>query len=302
MDISTISIGSLIAIISILIIFAIVEINLHLKSLSQIPIRIHVNGARGKSSVVRLIASGLREGGFKTYAKTTGTIPRIINDNGDDVELHRLRSASIGEQIKLIRYFGKQKPDAVVMECMAVSPQYQWISEHRIIRSTLSVITNVRRDHIDEMGLSNKEIAYSLSNTIPFNSKVVTSEKNMLNPFEKIAEKQMANIFESLIGAMYLDGGIEPCRRLILDTIWAHKEEAWKSTNYKGKLIEYCHSKEIGNPVFLIKDISGPDHYKTFEIQVKIGSKVFASGLGTNKKTAEQIAAQMALEELGAPI
>mgnify|MGYP001430771210 FL=1 len=151
MDISTISIGSLIAIISILIIFAIAEINLHLKSLSQIPIRIHVNGARGKSSVVRLIASGLREGGFKTYAKTTGTIPRIINDNGDDVELHRLRSASIGEQIKLIRYFGKQKPDAVVMECMAVSPQYQWISEHRIIRSTLSVITNVRKDHIDEM-------------------------------------------------------------------------------------------------------------------------------------------------------
>ena len=110
MDISIISIGSLISIISILIIFAIVEINLHLKSLSQIPIRIHVNGARGKSSVVRLIASGLREGGFKTYAKTTGTIPRIINDNGDDVELHRLRSASIGEQIKLIRYFGKQKP------------------------------------------------------------------------------------------------------------------------------------------------------------------------------------------------
>ncbi len=119
---------------------------------------------------------------------------------------------------------------------------------------------------------------------------------------EKIAEKQMANIFESLIGAIYLDGGIEPCRRLILDTIWAHKEEAWKSTNYKGKLIEYCHSKEIDNPVFLIRDITGPDHYKTFEIQVKIGSKVFASGLGTNKKTAEQIAAQMALEEMGAPI
>ena len=208
MDISIISIGSLISIISILIIFAIAEINLHLKSLSQIPIRIHVNGARGKSSVVRLIASGLREGGFKTYAKTTGTIPRIINDNGDDVELHRLRTASIGEQIKLIRYFGKQKPDAVVMECMAVSPQYQWISEHRIIRSTLSVITNVRKDHIDEMGVSNKEIAYSLSNTIPFNSKVVTSEKIMLNPFEKIAQKRNSTIEisnENDVTLKYLD-------------------------------------------------------------------------------------------------
>lgn len=117
---------------------------------------------------------------------------------------------------------------------------------------------------------------------------------------EKIADKQLANLFEALIGAMYLDGGIEPCRRLILDTIWTHKEEAWKSTNYKGKLIEYCHSHEIENPVFLVKDISGPDHQKTFEIQVKIGSKTYASGLGTNKKTAEQTAAQLALDELGA--
>ena len=117
---------------------------------------------------------------------------------------------------------------------------------------------------------------------------------------EKIADKQLANLFEALIGAMYLDGGIEPCRRLILDTIWAHKEDAWKSTNYKGKLIEYCHSHEIENPVFLVKDISGPDHQKTFEIQVKIGSKTYASGLGTNKKTAEQTAAQLALDELGA--
>ena len=194
MDISTISIGSLIVIIAILIIFSIVEINLHLKSLSAIPIRVHVNGARGKSSVVRLIAAGLRAGGLKTYAKTTGTIPRIINDNGADVELHRLRSPSIGEQIKLIRYFGKQKPDAVVMECMAVNPQYQWISEHRIIRSTLSVITNVRKDHIDEMGVSNREIAYSLSNTIPFNSKVVTSEKIMINPLQKIAKNRNSSI------------------------------------------------------------------------------------------------------------
>ena len=119
---------------------------------------------------------------------------------------------------------------------------------------------------------------------------------------EKIAEKQLANLFESLIGAMYLDGGIEPCRRLILDTVWAHRDEAWKSTNYKGKLIEYCHSRVIDNPVFIIKDITGPDHFKTFEVQVKIGSQTYPSGLGTNKKTAEQIAAQMALEEMGASI
>ena len=48
------------------------------------------------------------------------------------------------------------------MECMAVNPQYQWISEHRIIRSNISVITNVRKDHLDEMGLTNKDKIFSL--------------------------------------------------------------------------------------------------------------------------------------------
>ena len=125
-------------------------------------------------------------------------------------------------------------------------------------------------------------------------------EQSVNLSIEKIAEKQQANLFEALIGAVYLDGGIDPCRKLILDTVWAYKEEAWKSTNYKGKLIEYCHSHDIQNPTFELKDISGPDHQRTFEIQVKIGSKKYDSGLGTNKKTAEQIAAKLALEELGA--
>ena len=125
-------------------------------------------------------------------------------------------------------------------------------------------------------------------------------EKSVDLKIQKISEKQSANIFEALIGSMYLDGGIEPCRKLILDTIWQHREEAWKSTNYKGKLIEYCHSLEIESPIFTVKNITGPEHQRIFEIVVKIGSKAYSSGIGTNKKTAEQTAAQLALEELGA--
>ena len=125
-------------------------------------------------------------------------------------------------------------------------------------------------------------------------------EKSVNLEIEKIAEKQQANLFEALIGAIYLDGGIEPCRRLILETVWTYRHEAWKTTNYKGKLIEYCHSKNIENPLFLVKDITGPDHQRTFEIQVKIGLKKYSSGMGTNKKTAEQLAAKLALEEMGA--
>ena len=197
MELSLISINALICIILVLLILGLIESRIHKLSLNKIPIRIHVNGTRGKSSVVRLIAAGLRAGGLKTYAKTTGTVPCIINENGKDINLHRLRTATIGEQIRLIRFFGKKEPDALVIECMAVNPQYQWISEHKIVKSTLSVITNVRRDHIDEMGSTIKDISQSLSNTIPFNSKVFTSEKISLKFLKNIASKRNSKIIES---------------------------------------------------------------------------------------------------------
>ncbi|NOZ76015.1 MAG: ribonuclease III [FCB group bacterium] len=115
---------------------------------------------------------------------------------------------------------------------------------------------------------------------------------------EKIAIKQQANLFESLIGALYLDGGIGPCEQVILQTVWKHRREAWKSTNHKGHLIEYCHSRSLESPRFIVAKVSGPDHQRMFEIYVKIGSREFRPGLGSNKKTAEQSAAQIALEKL----
>ena len=115
---------------------------------------------------------------------------------------------------------------------------------------------------------------------------------------EKIAVKQSANLFEALIGAIYLDGGIEPAKQLILNSIWTHRHEAWKSVNYKGQLIELCHMKQIENPKFLVSNVSGPDHQKLFEVHVKIGDEIFPSGIGTNKKSAEQHAAQHAMEVL----
>ena len=83
----------------------ILEFQYHLRSLDTIPLRIHVNGTRGKSSVTRLVAAGLREGGLRTFAKTTGTAPRVIDSEGKDRIIHRLRLPSIGEQVRLISYF-----------------------------------------------------------------------------------------------------------------------------------------------------------------------------------------------------
>ena len=142
-----------------------------------------------------------------------------------------------------------------------------------------------------------QEYLFNYSKKIQLSNFIKTQKGDKLDDNKSI----LSDVVESIIGAIYLDGGIEPCRNLILDTIWAHKHEAWKSTNYKGKLIEYCHIKDIGSPSFNIKDITGPDHQKTFEIEVKIDDRSFPTGMGLDKKSAEQTAAKIALEQLNAP-
>ena len=166
----------------------------HQRSLAAIPLRIHVNGTRGKSSVTRLIAAGLRAGGLRTFAKTTGTAPRVIDSQGKDRIIHRLRSASIGEQVRLIRFFAQEKPDAVVMECMAVQPQYQWISEQQMVKSHIGVITNARPDHLEEMGPTLDDVRLSLANTIPFNGKMIVGENDMVETIASVAKSRNTDL------------------------------------------------------------------------------------------------------------
>jgi gamma-polyglutamate synthase len=155
-----------------------IEYITHRNRVHNIPIRVHVNGTRGKSSVTRLIAAGLRAGGIRTMAKVTGTKPRIINQHGLEVPIIRLHPVNILEQTKVFRFFSKFRPKAVVVECMAVQPSYQWVCEHRFVQATVGVITNVRLDHTIEMGSTLESIANSLSNTIPVGAPLFTSETN----------------------------------------------------------------------------------------------------------------------------
>lgn len=204
-----ISTGALLVVLSILIFLGLIEAILHRNAISRIPIRIHVNGTRGKSSVTRLIAAGLRNGGVKTFAKTTGSSPRFIDEDGNDHVIQRFRPASIGEQIRMIGKFSKKHPDAIVMECMAVQPQYQWVSEHKILQSNYGVLTNVRADHLEEMGYSINHIAKSLSNTIPFNQKFFTSEVVCCDLLKERSRRNNSKFILSEgsdLEAKYLDG------------------------------------------------------------------------------------------------
>lgn len=180
----------LLAIVASLVAYGLVEFHNHQRILATIPLRIQINGTRGKSSVTRLVAAGLRAGNIRTFAKTTGTAPRVIDAEGKDHIIHRLRKASIGEHIRLMRFFAREKPQAVVMECMAVQPQYQWIAEQQMVKSHIGVITNVRPDHLDKMGATEEDIARSMGNTIPVNGRFVTADERYHPLYTKLAGRR----------------------------------------------------------------------------------------------------------------
>jgi len=184
---------------ALLIAYGAFEYAAHRRRVLSIPIRIHVNGTRGKSSVTRLISAGLRAGGLRTYAKVTGTLPRIIDEQGLEIPIIRLHPVNILEQVKVFRYFFRNKPEAIVIECMAVMPDYQWICEHHFVNATHGVITNSRMDHVIEMGPSLENITNSLANTIPVRAPMFTAAKNpmVMNVFKSRAKSLGSRIVQS---------------------------------------------------------------------------------------------------------
>jgi len=155
-----------------------VESRRHAHRLAMVPHRIHVNGIRGKSTVTRLIAGMLREAHLVTVGKSTGTFAAVISPEGEDIPIDRTASPTILEQIEVVKDWVSPFVDAIVMECMAINPQYQRVSEEKIIKSTIGVITNVREDHQDMMGETLPEIAHSLMSSCPRNGILVTAEQN----------------------------------------------------------------------------------------------------------------------------
>lgn len=166
----------------------------HRANLARIPIRIHVNGTRGKSSVVRLIAGGIRESGIVTCAKTTGTLARMILPDASEYPIFRPAGANVIEQVRIVSVAASYGARALVLECMALQPHLQWISESKLLRATHGVITNVRADHLDVMGPGEKDVALALAGTTPKNAKLFTAERKYLPVFELSARDRQSGL------------------------------------------------------------------------------------------------------------
>jgi ribonuclease III len=111
----------------------------------------------------------------------------------------------------------------------------------------------------------------------------------------------LADVYESLVGAMYLDGGLEPVRNFILKYLGPEIEQVAECAhggNFKS-MLQQVGQREFGaTPQYQVLDEQGPDHSKCFKVAAVIGLHCYAAAWGRNKKEAEQKAAMNALAQI----
>jgi poly-gamma-glutamate synthase PgsB/CapB len=191
------ALGVILAVLGVFLGIEIFRLRSHKKALAKIPERIHVNGSRGKSSVTRLIGAAMRATGKVTVTKTTGTAPRFIMPDGCELAIFRAGKPNIIEQLRVVKRAAGLKAEVLVMECMAVTPEYISTLEKEIIRSTLGVITNIREDHLDVMGPTMYDVTVNVARSLPANGTAYTAEKKWFRVLETEARARGTELIQA---------------------------------------------------------------------------------------------------------
>ena len=114
-------------------------------------------------------------------------------------------------------------------------------------------------------------------------------------------QSNLADVFESLIGAIFLDQGLDAARSFVLNRLDSHlttTKRGRAGQNYKAKLQEFTQATCKQLPAYRVVESSGPDHDKQFTVEVTLEGKVLGTGSGKSKKTAEMEAARSACEKM----
>ncbi|WP_019849549.1 poly-gamma-glutamate synthase PgsB [Desulfitobacterium sp. PCE1] len=182
----------------------------HNRNLNRIPLRVNINGTRGKSTATRLITGILKEAGEKVVGKTTGTSARIIYWDREEEE--PIKRGPLGpniiEQKAVVRKAARLGASAFVTECMAVNPDYQITFQEKLVKANVGVIVNVREDHMDLCGPTLDFIAESFTATIPRNGTLVVADSRYNDYFRREAGKRNSRVLitdEKEIPAGYLE-------------------------------------------------------------------------------------------------
>jgi ribonuclease-3 len=113
-------------------------------------------------------------------------------------------------------------------------------------------------------------------------------------------QTNLADVFESLVGAIFLDQGLDAAKNFVLSKLGSHLERVRADgvgRNYKALLQEFTQAKFRQLPTYRVVEVSGPDHDKGFNVEVVLGDRVLGAGSGKSKRAAEMEAARLAWEK-----
>jgi len=111
----------------------------------------------------------------------------------------------------------------------------------------------------------------------------------------------LADVYESYLGALYLDSGIEITEKFINETVLIKADDFIKNNllkDPKSRLQEHIQSKKQGSPKYVVLEERGPAHAREFTVGAYIGDKLLAKGEGKSKQRAEESAAEIALDKI----
>lgn len=145
---------------------------------------------------------------MRVFAKTTGSKPCLIYPDGKEREIRRPGRPTILEGKKVLRAASRAGVHAGVLEMMSIKPENLRAEAIRMIKPHIFVITNIREDHVDELGKTREEIARSFASAIPEESTVVIPEEEFYPVFRQRAEKAGARLI--LVPREFSTGGEKP--------------------------------------------------------------------------------------------
>jgi ribonuclease-3 len=112
----------------------------------------------------------------------------------------------------------------------------------------------------------------------------------------------LCDAFEALVGALYLDGGLKAVNKFIVPLLEKVVDEIFfrhMDDDTKSRLQEWAQGQGFSSPRYVLVNETGPDHSKTFEMEVRIDKKPYGRGTGSSKQSAEKRAAREALVQIG---
>jgi len=154
-------------------------------------------------------------------------------------------------------------------------------------------LTRMKSIVVSRATLAKRSAALGLQNFISLG-------KGMLHS-DELPPSVMGNVIEAIIGAVFIDGGIEPARELVLDVLSADIREVATNrnhVNFKSLLQQLAQREFASTPTYKVVRHLGPDHDKSFEVVAVISGRQFESAWGRSKKEAEQGAAELTYASL----